>query len=78
MTDKQFTTETRIVCASFGDMGHHNHLWVKDEGLALRYRDKLTKDIVNKAAAVLELPYKVETRQVSDWQTVEVVEVVEE
>ena len=64
--------EFMVTCASFGEMGHADHKWVKVRpSLVNRFRDKMTIDMSGKKAAAIELPYRTMTRNVSPWEDYE-------
>ena len=61
--------EYRVTCASFGEIGHHDHHWIKDRySLAVRYADKKAKDVQGTQMAQVELPFLIQTRVVSPWE----------
>lgn len=64
--------EFRIVCGAAGEVGHHEHVWVKKKpSLIERFREKLTRDVTGRKQAPVELPYKTQTRMVSPWEDYE-------
>lgn len=63
--------EYRVVCASFGEPGHHDHSWAKENpALVERYRQKKDRELAGQKMAPLEVPHRIQTRAISDWRDV--------
>jgi hypothetical protein len=60
----------RIVCASWGQPGHHEHSYVKGNyDLCVKYAAKLTQRTKGKELE-WEVPFRIQTRVVSEWEYV--------
>ena len=63
--------EFRIVCASWGTPGHHEHKYVKGNyDLCIKYSAKLDARTKGREREV-EVPFSIQTRVVSEWEPAE-------
>jgi len=63
--------EFQVVCASWGTPGHHEHSYVKKTlALSQSYAVKLDTRTKGDRMRMMEVPFKVQVRIVSDWEDV--------
>ncbi len=68
--ENKIEQEFHIVCASWGQPGHHEHSYVKGSyDLCVKYAAKLTKRTKGKERE-WEIPFAIQTRVVSEWEYV--------
>lgn len=66
---KEARLEFRVVCASHGTPGHHEHTYVKRSlKLCHSYAAKLDQRTKGDQMRAMEVPFQVQVRIVSDWE----------
>ena len=69
----ELVLESRVVCAGFGSIGHHEHKFVKETPeLCVQYAKKLTVEMMGTRDAAVELPYRIQIRRTSAWNDIDV------